>query len=647
MYNGLFRLLFDLFRRIFVRNASRSVIHVRRFPPRKTFRAHLFGLTCGLTTLLCAVIIHFAALDFHPFLVLGLLIAVVIASIYFGSFVVLIATAIALYHSLSNTGVTALGVLSLWYMGGYIFGMVFALLYNDLVYLHLTLFNAAARTVIFSFDPTRKFCIIKSPIPGEITISDIPRNSVPYFTNELPQNVRPSHPFTLAFVANPSILRDRVRTGKRGKMIDDPIIHNLDLFLASVDQALAALEYNEVIGRPEIWSQMRITVLFDDSLVSEDNDMFSLVQPSQNVAEIDGAYIDNLLDPKVEIRDRYFAMLQRALDEWPESTPKPDIAGLRRETDVIFALSASPDFDRATSHFSDWIETNECYQPTSIRPLIETDDPVISIEPKIKGRRIEELEQQFAPFTNQVYLSADEVMNHIQEIVHPGELSISKRRPEAPLAKFRMREANPNLHLHHAGQEYEPYDYDPDPLLQKVAENTISAQPSPGKGESEIQKVDFEHSDQFRCIHEFFVAFPGRAAINVLTATPKTWVHEFAHAMSNAFHGAIADEYYDSISSPDIASGISSPYFYINRLNRIHRYRLVPVHTIFARYEQVNYFSDRDHPSARENWSGYFPARVSPYTTCIMDRNQPGYESKFDSLLSQFMYDRLMAKMKR
>ena len=85
--------------------------------------------------------------------------------------------------------------------------------------------------------------------------------------------------------------------------------------------------------------------------------------------------------------------------------------------------------------------------------------------------------------------------------------------------------------------------------------------------------------------------------------------------------------------------------FYINRINRNKNKKIVPVHRIFAKYNGNIYYSDRDHPSAREDWLGYFPERKNSFTACIMDRNYGAY--RYDDLISNFMYDRLMAKINR
>ena len=61
-------------------------------------------------------------------------------------------------------------------------------------------------------------------------------------------------------------------------------------------------------------------------------------------------------------------------------------------------------------------------------------------------------------------------------------------------------------------------------------------------------------------------------------------------------------------------------------------------------YNNISYYSDRDHPSDRENWHGYYPLREEKHIGCTMDRTIGGYQ--FDKLISAFMYDRLFSKIK-
>lgn len=151
--------------------------------------------------------------------------------------------------------------------------------------------------------------------------------------------------------------------------------------------------------------------------------------------------------------------------------------------------------------------------------------------------------------------------------------------------------------------------------------------------------------------HEYFCRVPGRVAINVLSARQKTFIHEFAHAMSSAVNGAIADEYADNINvqGEDHKNYVHHELFYINRRERQNpdraRGEYIPVPKRFMIFNGSQYYSDLCHPSARENWRGYFPETIDPTIPCIMDRSAGCY--RFDKLITSFMYDRLSAKLNR
>jgi len=152
--------------------------------------------------------------------------------------------------------------------------------------------------------------------------------------------------------------------------------------------------------------------------------------------------------------------------------------------------------------------------------------------------------------------------------------------------------------------------------------------------------------------HDHYCWHPGRIALNVLSARHKTYVHEFAHAMSSAIHGAIVDEYADvfhiakKTGNLDKLSGRTPP-FYVNRIERHSRDdgTFIPVHSVFAKYNGRVFQADRNHPSAEEGWLGYFPEKYCCSVPCTMDRSFGRYH--FDALISTFMYERLCAKLNR
>ena len=84
-------------------------------------------------------------------------------------------------------------------------------------------------------------------------------------------------------------------------------------------------------------------------------------------------------------------------------------------------------------------------------------------------------------------------------------------------------------------------------------------------------------------------------------------------------------------------------------INRIVKSSVGRVPKFFSEYQTNQdprsslYYADRDHPSAEDYWSGYYPERQAADIYCTMDRSYGRYQ--FDKLISDYMYDRLMRKI--
>lgn len=527
-----------------------KVVKIRRFPPAKVIRAHLAGLTFGFIASLLAIAIHYPDLFAqHPWYVPVLLsIGFALGTLIGGVFVLLVFLDFLLFRWLGGTVAGLYGLVHTMadgYMWGYFAGAVFGTLYNDLVYLYLISFGRDRVKHVFWFDRKRKLNVLKSPILSEepAGLNRLGARKLYRFDISSP----PEHPFTIAFVANPKILKRGGDPAKDDDYEIDPIIKNLDLFLNSVHEALFQFERDAVLGRPEVWSRVRILAVFDEQLAAAPGPEVGLLQPAQNLPAFDGQVAENLLDPMEQMLDNYGRILHRF--ETESGTSSADIDRLIYDTDVIFALSAVPEYDRSTAHFTDWRES-------------------VASDPN---------------------RDPDEVK----------------------------------------------FEYSPDPHGTKGEEILF---PEPG-------------DDRFAYLHEDFAVFPGRVALNVLGANCKTWLHEFAHAMSSAYHGAIVDEYFDRMEVSNGTSGASAlepeeTAFFTNRIERNSAGKaVVPVHDIYARYNSIDYPADLHHPSAEEDWIGYFPVRELPASACTMDRNYG--EHRFDALLCRFMYDRLVTKINR
>lgn len=576
-----------IFVNLFRRNRP---ITVRRMPPRKVLRAHLLGITfaifavflISILLLTDATMLGGVNLSRLPWYTLPLIVIVYALGSMIGGLFVIAAALIALYLNPAGAPVWILiKTLSIGYSWSYLFGAVFGTLYNDLVFLYLIVFQRDRVKIVFKFNPQKPFNIIKSPVESELTIR-VPRERRLY---DYELDKPPAHPYTIAFVANPWVLKNKESQSRSNNDIfdpqnydDDPIIRNIDLFLGSVERALGGLEADEVLGRPEIWSRVRVIALFDRRLANPQeklkdldpelrNGIYGMAQPYPEALKIDGTATDNLLSPLdnppedstgTKLKSRYRLMLEAA------GLSEEEANKYESETDVIFILSAAPLYDRCTANYSDWLHDK---------------------------------------------LEAD-----------PAPMRVGKK-----------------------------FVFNLDPGGAKNGDiNNDTCQPPPDDPRDSIPP--------FIALHDFYSEKPGLVALNVIGASNKTFIHEFGHAMSAAFRGAITDEYADrfEIDVEIDDDDDKKPPFYANRIERSKPDdgTVVPVHKVFAKYNisehgdsNTIFYSDPDHPSTEERWLGYFPDRKDPNAVCTMDRNYSRF--RFDELLSNFIYDRLIAKINR
>lgn len=599
-----------------------DIIIVRRFPPTKTLHANLLGLTLGLTAVYLAVIlnypIHFWSspreLTSDFFL---LILPFSVGTYYFGLFFVIFVSVLFFTTLLPlSRHVGDLYTVSAQYLYYFLWGWILSTVYNILVYLHQLIFNRNKIKTVFAYDANEPLNIIKSPIeteeaallevmkpfmyyvrnimhgigpdenaeviveqitqthncmedddkdilmkllesegirPPDADFDEAMRNlrdlltsnssTAQAFRDSLESKLRrvellverylklkerklynykleeaPAHPYTIVIVANPKLAISKMNpTGF------DLIANWHDLFLHSVHKTLRSLEQSEVLGRPEIWSRVRVLTIFDE-------DAERLVEEFPE-ATFGGMVANNIISPRSNMASTVEGMFT------DHNCPFDFM-----EVDVIFALTASFTDIRHLAFYSDWNEDN-------------------------------------------------------QQIITP--------------------------------QGSDSFQHNPDPRDKKGAE---LANPCRLTG------------------HDHFPGRPGRVALNVLSAQRHTFIHEFAHAMSSAANGAICDEYFDvsevSSSGTAVATTNPGPLCYVNRLERSRiQGRMVPVHHLFAEYNDTEFYSDPDHPSAEEDWLGYFPERHDPNVVCTMDRTENRY--RFDKLLARFMYDRLVAKINR
>lgn len=553
----------------------RPIVLVRRVPPTKTLRAHLLGLTFGMLFVSGSLFLNFTLTQLYLSVFVVLWFALIT---YFGGVLLVLALGFGLLvgviGSSSNALINAVAHSGHWYFLGYCFGAAFAIFYNDLLFLFFHLFEKKKVKIAFAYDTRKSINVIKSPVSQEMLALNEALSRKKHLKEHLLYDYHlkhvPQHPYTIAFVANPKIRKLGGDEKHEAGYEADPIGHDRDLFLRTVDRAMFSLETDPVIGRPEIWSRVRVVTVFNPALVSAGGPDYGLIEEFQEeLVDQNGEPVENnLLDPMRQMFDNFKNMLERS---WGGARPLFDF----NDVDIIFALTASPTHTRSTAHFSDWIEHEE-------------NDPL--------KNKMDRAGQCFSFNATPCEIGVEPP---------PG----AERIPQCSPTQYRVE--SPEVH-----------------------NRAASGVAAPG----------------FRAVHDYCPTLPGRIALNVISARHKTYLHEFAHAMSSAFHGAIADEYVDCFILHKVGSEAKcepSNHFFVNRIERqFDPPEPIPVPKVFAEYNCVQYHSDLAHPSAEEEWAGYFPDKFDKNTPCVMDRDITGHYH-FDELLSTFIYDRMMAKISR
>ena len=272
---SLIRLIIELFN-------PRKVIKYWRMPGNNPLRAHLLGLTVAFVVLLIfqlRVVFDFEFLadywtgsfsaDVESLNAENSLWGVLIIIIWFG----LVTYYFGIWALLTLVLLLFIGLqereFSFWYqfdlsarvyLAGYLFGTILGTLYNDVKYLYIYIFRKNQRKMMFAYDSEYALNVIKSPFEGEMpSAARIPKEQWLY--NFRPVASKNHQTFTIAFVANPRYLRKSGQPAKK-----DPIIRNVYFFLRTVARALESFHNDPVLGRPEIWSRVRIITIFDKEI---------------------------------------------------------------------------------------------------------------------------------------------------------------------------------------------------------------------------------------------------------------------------------------------------------------------------------------------------------------------------------------------
>lgn len=624
------------------RRKSDGIIKFWRLPPTKTLRAHLFGLTLASVGAFFTIILDHAALfQGLPWYVSPLAIGIFILGTYLGGpFVSL--TAILFFFTSRQPEAppqffSSVAVVAAWYFLFYAIGAVFPTLYNALAYLNVILCCKKQVQLAFAYDPKKKINIIKSPIDAEelamlevlkpvlyyvrkIERAGTPLERQPYardLANLIRQakNIMSAHdqhhmhehlaghgiPGELDSQINELQNRLENRIPRAMELMKSEIEHLVEHYLKRREQKLyhfhleapPAAPYTIVlVANPKI--RRRSGEFVPDTIVNDLDLFLRSVNNALNSFEQDEVLGQHEIWSRVRIVTIFDDAVQSLLNDFHKDTPPQlDVA-----ENVIYPGAQMAD---KVKHF-----------------LQDNASDLDALFP------LKEIDVIFAMTASPTQIRHSAYYADFNE-----ELDLSTEPPPQPLN----------------GAEF---NYNLDPYQQKGlhipgAEEIVIPPhiPSPGLPEPFPCKAF-----PYDCVHDHYSAIPGRVALNALSVRRHTFIHEFAHAMSSVVRGAICDEYYDK-SYLRAGNGSKFLPFFVNRIERVKQTggRFISVHPVFARYNEVDFLSDGDHPSAEEYWRSYFPDRHSHGETCTMDRTAEPF--RFDKLISRFMYDRLVAKLHR
>lgn len=565
------------------------IIQVRRTLPVKNLRAHLLGLTIGL--ILTSLNLLFDLNTANLWLSVTLFIWFALVT-YFGGLLftfTILAYGVVWVIAPPLRSVEFM-VNAQWYGFGYVGGALFALFYNDLLFLYLRFSEDKNIKIAFAYDRQRHLNIIKSPIAAEehamnqLLIDQPDLSKQRLYRYRLPS--APARPYTIAFVANPQIRQRGGDENNNSGYRRDPIIQDLDLFLRAVDRALFSFEQDPVIGRPEIWSRIRVLTIFRPELATASGPEYGMVEEFQGeLTDSTGAAIENSIISPMRRMIENPGDTGNFMRLLTEARRDDDPAFVPSDIDVIFALTASPTHDRGSAFYSDFIELGT------------------------EGDRLRN-----APGRSGVCFAFDIDPCRTKENYQNGN-------PVEP-----VRHVFPDLRRDEAHATFRKlHDYTAT-RPGRVALNVLSARLKSYRHEFAHAMSSFfhgtikdEYSDYFHVPGEPFTQIPHFSANRI---------ERSAAAMPIPVPKVFAAYHCSHLTSETIPPPHDPTHMTCPPINNCTHY---PV--------------DVSHPSAEEFWHGYFPARHDRRTPCTMDYDYGSF--RFDELLSMFIYDRLMVKVNR
>lgn len=495
---------------------------------------------------------------------------------------------------------------------------------------------------------------------------------------------RGEHPYTIVFVANPVILQYKESDDDPDEYEPDPIMNDKKFFSITVRRSLQVFRSNELLGLQDIFSSIRFVAIFDSSFNFE-----NISQNGKDNAALCEEYsVDEILAPRKRKFDKgtgqYF---DRVRDYVAPFVPDMKKSGeYRDDIDVIYVVSGSKTHVRSASYFS-WEIVPKVAETNNGQPF------------KLMFRKHSQgfhnpfdnkIHRYFADFPGLVALSArdDRPKTTVHEFAHamgseengfiddeyydtsqlgkPFRVNKKTRTPymftAASLTQLRPELDDVRTELTHIGltpidppaiitalngiiNERETGDSD---FLYKVMDIPVP----PPDGIEHYGHLILKYADQteYRVTQQSLIDLEIDLVRLDEETTPAdiTLILTQLDTLAAPFAGRAALR----AALITLLDGGGDPDNTDKYEDLIYKHTKVGADAIpkyFTDYEfnaeLRTYLSDRSRPNAERNWSSYAPGKDSPLVSCTMDR--VFYLHRYDKLIFDFMYDRLLTKLNR
>lgn len=670
-----------------------DIIKIYRMPPKTVLRAHLLGLTIALSFVIFTLIsgirfpegikftyhIEDCLKVFHCFeLNIGtdiyasgpeliLLLFLFLIGTYIGGPFVIIVVFIYIISTIIDFDFLRLNnflFLSKWYLLGYSFGAILGLLYNDIVFLHTRFFLSKFIKISLAAFRKKDFNVIKSPDEFEEFAMLESIHPILYYAHLIKENNNPPRNADkiIEHINEAIDLMSQTDISNLTNFLPGSgnLTIRLNKFLTTLSNAIPASLTNlqdNIEPLVEKYLNLKNEKLFNYKIGPRPRKPYTIVfvanpyfckkfQPGQPLDQDEfTAAVQNhrndpssyIPDPIMEDKDLFYRNVDRALLSFQSDEVLGNLeiwSRIRIITIFSEELNNVEDpsrFGLVEAMQDRYVLGNRLIENISVPLLHEENGEEIQPDANFRNLYVQyendfaQLQVRYEDIDIMYALSAATDFDRSTALFSSGIAPVNEPlQPVQPIVP---------------GKE----DYIFDSVFEDNDDNNGEEQQEElvqGEGGEQQGELEQQGGGENN-IHEYFSNSFGKVALNVIGLRQKVFIHEFAHAMSSNENGSIVDEYFDQMI---IGSEVVPAPNAINRLERDPN-NLNSIPDRFARYNNLEYLPDLDHPSAEENWIGYFPQRTAPYIGCTMDRTVGHY--KFDPLISRFMYDRIFAKLIR